>query len=179
VILVALVGCGGNGDESGAANGTYPLVTPTQPKYQPPVTTPGGAVVQRPVPPTEHEVTPSPTCERMMATFHDGSTPTRRPIVVPPEPGLRAVALTKRKVRLEWSFQSLPDDCRPTRVALSVVANSDADATPTTVDAEVNGKQGTKEITYPDFLPPPDVALASAYTREGYRSRTVSVLISR
>jgi hypothetical protein len=180
-LLVALLaGCGGsNGESAGSEADEYPLVTQPLPKYAPPVTTPEGAIIHRPLPPTVKQVAPSASCERMMATFHDGSKPTRRPIIVPPAPGLRAAAVSTRTVRLAWSFATLPDDCRPEFVLLSVVAQADLKATPTNKDVPVNGKSGVAEITYPDFLDPPDVAHASAVTREGVRSRTVTVLIRR
>jgi hypothetical protein len=114
-----------------------------------------------------------------MATFHDGRVPARQPIVVPPAPGLRAVALSDREIRIEWSFRNLPEECRPAAVRLSVVANDDVGATPTNTEVEVDGLAGVTEVTYPDFLPPPDVAMASAFMGDGRRSRTVRVLISR
>ncbi|MDQ3857908.1 MAG: hypothetical protein M3327_05595 [Actinomycetota bacterium] len=115
----------------------------------------------------------------MVATFHDGSQPARRPVVIPPAPGLQAAAITKRTTRLEWSFRDLPADCRPVAVLVSVRNGSDASATPTTKQAGVDDAKASTEITYPDFLPPPDVAIASAYSRQGRSSRTVSVLIRR
>jgi hypothetical protein len=114
-----------------------------------------------------------------MATFHDGSRPTRRPIVVPPAPGLRANAVTEHRTRLEWSFRDLPDACRPTAIRLSVVAGRHPGATPTSQEVAIRAVTGSTEVTYPDFLPAPDVARASAYSRDGHRSRTVSVLIRR
>jgi hypothetical protein len=146
---------------------------------QKPVTSPSGAVVQLPALPTSYAVSPSPTCEREIATFHDGSQPTRRPVVIPPAPGLRARALTKRTTRLEWSFRGLPDHCRPVQILLSVVAGRDTRATPTTVAVPIHGLAGSHEITYAELLPRPDVARASAFSRDGHRSRTVSVLILR
>jgi hypothetical protein len=112
-----------------------------------------------------------------MATFHDGSQPTRRPVVIAPAPGLRAVAVTEHTTRLEWSFRNLPDDCRPVELLVSVVASGHSP--PTTERLKIAGVKGSAKLTYPDFLPAPDVALASSYSREGHRSRTVSVLIRR
>jgi hypothetical protein len=130
------------------------------------------------VKPSLGEIAPSPSCERVIGTFHDGRVPAKRPIVIPPAPGLRAFALSDREIRVEWSFRTLPEDCRPAAVRLSVIANDDVRATPTNKEVEVDSTAGATEITYPDFLPPPDVAMASAYTRNGRRSRTVRVLIS-
>lgn len=169
LVLLGVTGCGGStGPDRAEA-----------PATQPPVTTPDGSVVRRPSLPTSYEADPSPSCERAIATFHDGSQPTKRPVVIPPAPGLRAVAVTEHTTRLEWSFRELPDDCRPVELLVSVVAAGDPSATPTTQSVRITGVAGTTEIVYPDFLPPPDVAHASAYSREGHRSRTVSVLVRR
>jgi hypothetical protein len=173
-------GCGA-GEESlpGAEGGAYPLVTDTQAQYQPAVTTESGAVVRLPVKPSEHEISASPNCERMMATFHDGSTPTKRPIVVPPRPGLRAKAISSNEVELAWSFEGLSSDCRPTQLLLSVTASEHVGATPTTRTIDVTTASGTTPIVYPDFLPPPDVAMASSLSADGHRSRLARVLVSR
>jgi hypothetical protein len=174
---VALVGCGDAEHSSPARDGDYPLVAEDLPRFQPAVTEASGAVVRRPVKPSEYEATPSATCERILATFHDGSKPTRRPIVIPPRPGLRARAISLREVELAWSFSELPRDCRPTKLLLSIVANDAPSATPTNLGVDVDAASGTARIEYPDFLPPPDVAMASAYTRAGHRSRLAQVLI--
>jgi hypothetical protein len=172
-------GCGGADRASESAPGGYPLVRETAAAHQPPVTTPGGAVVRRPVKPSAHTAVPSQACERVMATFHDGRRPFRRPIVIPPRPGLRAVAVSQREVEVEWSFRSLPEACRPAAVVVSVIANDDVRATPTNREVAVTARTGTTRIAYPDFLSAPDVAMASAVMRNGRSSRTARVLISR
>lgn len=179
MLLAAACGGPGEGASAPAAATTYPLVTETGPGHQPAVTTADGAVVSLPALPAVYEVAPSPSCERVLATFHDGSNPARRPIVVPPAPGLRAQAISERTVRIEWWFESLPEDCRPQFLLLSIRAGKDVGATPTTKQFPATGPRGSAEITYPDFLPPPDIALASALTDQGRRSRTVTVLVSR
>jgi hypothetical protein len=62
---------------------------------------------------------------------------------------------------------------------VSIVANDDTGATPTTVTVPYTGQTGTTTLEYPEFLPPPDVALASAVMSRGERSRTAKVLIRR
>jgi hypothetical protein len=176
-LALGLTGCGSS--SSARSSEDYPLVEQTPPKWQPPVKMPGGSVVRLPALPTVYETDPSPTCERQLATFHDGSRPTRRPVVIPPRVGLQALAITKRTTRLEWSFRALPADCRPVTVLVSVRNGSDPRATPTTKQVPVHGLTGSTDISYPEFLPPPDVAIASAYTLGGRRSRTVSVLTRR
>lgn len=176
LFAVLAVGCGDSGSDAGDA-GDYPVVEDPPAEHQPPVTTPNGAVVTLPALPTVHEVEPSPSCESAYATYRDGS---QRRIVIPPRPGLRAVAVTEHTTRLEWSFQQLPDDCSPVWLLLAVVAGTDVNATPTVErDVEVSGLSGSMEVTYPDFLPAPDVARAAAYLADGRSSRTASVLIER
>jgi hypothetical protein len=175
VCALALTGCGASESRPEAeSGGEYPLVTPEETQYQPPVTSPNGSVSQSPVVPTEQEQEPSPTCERMLATYHDGSKPTKRPVIVPPVPGLRAHAVTPRRIRLEWWFDALPADCRPMSVLLSVTTTG---STPTNASAKVTATSGSTEIEYPDFLPVPETAIASSFTRDGHRSRTVKVAI--
>jgi hypothetical protein len=170
-------GCGGRADEPAApAAAEYPLVTATRPAYQPAITTPGGGSVRYAAVPAEPEAEPSPTCERVQATFHDGSRPVRRPIVVPPAPGLRARAVAPRRTRLEWWFDELPRDCRPSGVLFSVTTTG---GTPTNLLVAVTAAKGSAIIEYPDFLPVPETALASAHTVTGRRSRTVRVAIDR
>jgi hypothetical protein len=176
-VVLALAGCGGSSSARNSED--YPLVEQTPPKWQPPVRMPNGSVVRLPALPTVYETEPSTTCERELATFHDGSRPTRRPVVIPPRVGLLALAITKRTTRLEWSFRALPVDCRPLAVLVSVRSGSDPRATPTTKRLPVRGLTGSTEMSYPAFLAPPDVASASAYSRDGRRGRTVSVLIRR
>jgi hypothetical protein len=73
----------------------------------------------------------------------------------------------------------MPNDCRPLSMLVSIVANDATLATPTTVTVPYSGETGTTIVEYPDFLPPPDVALTSAVTPRGERSRTAKVLIRR
>jgi hypothetical protein len=157
-LAVAVTACGGPAGPANAEH--YPFVDASSPAT-----------------PTGYETDPSPSCERAMATFHDGSEPAKRPVVIAPAPGLRAVAVTEHTIRLEWSFHDLPDDCRPVQLLVSVVARGQSP--PTTERLKIDGVAGSAELTYPDFLSAPDVALASAYSREGHRSRTVAVLIRR
>jgi hypothetical protein len=127
LLLVAVTGCGDDSTSTGSPE-EYPMVESPPPEHQPPVTMPNGAVVTLPALPTVYETDPSPTCERELVSYPEGI----RPVAVPPAPGLRAVAVTTRTTRIEWSFQELPDDCRPIELLLSVVAGTDPGATPTT-----------------------------------------------
>lgn len=172
--LLLASACGGSkiADE---AQGEYPVVTDPPPVYGETVTEPSGAVSSRPVKPEEHETEPSPTCERQPYRSASGEGL----IVVPPRPGLSAKAVSARVVELSWWFEDVPSDCRPAQMLVSIVANDASGATPTTVTVPYTGSTGAATLRYPDFLPPPDVALASAVMARGPRSRTAKVLIQR
>jgi hypothetical protein len=173
LLVVLFAGCGSS---SGDDASKYPQVTSPPAEHQPPVTTPSGAVVTLPALPKVYEVEPSPTCERSEVIEQDGS---RRPVAIPPAPGLRATALAKHTTRLEWWFDEVPDDCRPSEMLVSVVAGTSVNATPWTEHVDFTGATGNADLKYPEFLPVPDVARASAVLRDGRRSRVVSVLIRR
>ena len=179
VVLAAVSAAGCGGATGPGRSDEYPLVEEAPPKRQPPITTANGAIVQLPALPTTYTVSPSPTCERTAVTVHGGDEPASASVVIPPRPGLKATALTTRTTRIDWSFRDLPADCRPVAVSVAVRNGSDPAATPTTKEVDVDGLSGRTEITYPDFLPPPDVAMVSAYSEDGHRSRAASVLIRR
>jgi len=170
----SVLGFGGRGADAGSG---YPTVTVDPPEYGPPVTEPSGAVVQRPVKPTAYVSAPSRSCEWVGYASRPGS-----PVHIslsPPAPGLRASAATKSSVVLTFWFRTLPKACRPVSLLVSIAANDDARAMPVTETVALRGKSGSAKLTYPSFLPPPDVAIASALTKAGARSRVVKVLIRR
>jgi hypothetical protein len=171
VLVLALSACAGSSEPESADE--YPLVEQEKVEVRETVTTEGGGMASLLELPTSTEAEPSPTCERM-AVAGGGRT-----IVVPPAPGLKAVAVTERTIRLEWSFEQLPEDCRPVTLLLAVNADSSATATPTVEELEIDGTSGSFELTYPDFLAPPDVARAAVYSEQGMSSRTTRVLIER
>jgi hypothetical protein len=171
VLLLAACGASQQGAEEG--DDLYPVVTDPLPEYGETVTEASGAMVSRPVKPTEYETEPSPSCERQpyKSTSGDGL------IIVPPRPGLTAQAVSARSVEVSWWFEEVPDDCRPVSMLVSIVANDATGATPTTVTVTYSGETGRTTVDYPEFLPPPDVALTSAVMARGERSRTARVLI--
>jgi hypothetical protein len=172
--LVFLAACGASERGPEAGDDVYPVVTDSPPEHGETVTV-GGATVSKPVKPSEYETEPSPTCERQPYKSASGDGL----LVVPPRPGLSAKAVSARSVEVSWWFDEVPDDCRPVSLLVSIVANDDPLATPTTVTVPYNGGTGTTTIEYPQSLPPPDVALTSAVMARGARSRTAKVLISR
>jgi hypothetical protein len=174
-LVLLLAGCGDPNRGAGPGEHRYPVVTDPPPQYNEPVTEASGAVVSRPVKPTEHETEPSPSCERQPYKSASGGGL----IVVPPRPGLTAKAVSTRSVEVSWRFENIPGDCRPVSMLVSIVANDASGATPTTVEVPFTGQNGSTVLEYPEFLPPPDVALASAVMSRGERSRTAKVLIRR
>ena len=112
----------------------------------------------------------------MIATFHDGSLPTKRPILVPPSPGLEAHAISAHVVEFKWSFRSLPAKCRPASILLSVLNQSPY--TPTTQQVRVRATRGTHRIRVADFIPMGREAAASALGTRGQRSKVVHVPIA-
>ena len=174
-LVLLLAGCGGSSEGAGAGDDRYPVVTDPPPQHSEPVTEASGAVVSRPVKPTEYETEPSPSCERQPYKSASGGGL----LVVPPRPGLTAEAVSTRSVELSWRFEDVPSDCRPVAMLVSIVANDASGATPTSVTVPFTGQTGSTVVEYPEFLPPPDVALASAVMARGERSRTAKVLIRR
>ena len=162
-------------DGGGEAGGGYPVVTDPPPAHGETVTEPSGATSSRPLKPTAYDARPSASCERRPYRSASGDGL----LVVPPRPGLTAIAVSARTVELSWRFEEVPSDCRPSGLLVSVVANDAPGATPTTVSVPYTGRTGATTVDYPGFLPPPDVALASAVTEGGARSRTARVLIRR
>lgn len=150
------VGCGASREPGGDA-GDYPVVTdPRDVRSDPP-----------------EELKSGETCERQPQ--FDG-----RMVVVPPPPGLEAHAITDRQVRVVWSFQTTPPaDCRLKEMLISLDETENLNAVPVSERIDIEGTKGTLELTYPDFLPPPNIVLASAWSKQGHRSRTVAVKIRR
>jgi hypothetical protein len=139
-----------------------------------------GAETTKPQKPSVYSVAPGKSCRRVVAVVHGGPQNGKRiTLLSPPRPGLRAVAVSARRIRLEWSFASRPRACRPVYLLGSVIANDFHLATPTNRQLKLASTSGSLEITYPDFLPPPDVAMASSYTAKGLRSSLARVLIER
>ena len=166
--LLVLAACGGSGGPGGSGGAEYPVVTDPPVEHGETITGPSGAETSKPLKPKILVAEPSQTCERRSLK----GSPTQDFLVVPPRPGLKARAISERTIELTWWFEEVPDDCRPATMLLSIVANDAPGATPTTVPAAFTGANGAARITYPDFLPPPDVALASAVTLTGRRSGT-------
>lgn len=176
IAVAVLLGAACAGPDSPAgADARYPVVTDPPPARGETITEPSGATSSRPLKPEGYETAPSPTCERQPYKSGSGGGL----IVVPPRPGLEARAVSVRTVELKWWFEDVPGDCRPETMLLSIVANDAPSATPTTVTVPFSGRTGSATVSYPDFLPPPDVALASAVMARGERSRTARVLVRR
>ena len=131
--------------------------------------------------PKVYRVAPDARCRTTVATIHHppGQTgPNRKRISIPPAPGLKATALSNSSVRIDWSLSRTPKPCRTRSVFLSI--GRYADWLPNSVSVDTHGSlTGSKRLTWYAPSKPPDVALASAVTRDGRRSHVVGVLIDR
>jgi hypothetical protein len=174
-VVLLLAACGASQRGAEAAADSYPVVTDPPVERGKTVTEASGAIVSKPVKPTEYETEPSPSCERSPYKSASGGGL----IIVPPRPGLSARAVSARSVEVTWWFEEVPQDCQPASMLVAIVANDAAGATPTTVTVPFTGQTGTATIEYPEFLPLPDVALASSVMAAGQRSRTARILIRR
>jgi hypothetical protein len=171
VAALILSGCGGSST-------AYPTVVVPPPKDLPPITTANGAVVWLPVPPRVYSTRPAASCE-WVAYQPTRNKPPGGASLSPPAPGLKAVALSRRTVRIEYSFRTLPADCRPSFVTVGIVASRSAVATPWVEHFRIHGLSGTGTLTSSPYYPPPDVATATADMSNGLSSRPVKVLIRR
>ena len=171
--VVAVGGCGGSSGSS-----SYPTVVVEPPKYGPAVTTANGAIVREPLPPGNYAAVPSPSCEWVSYKSSPQGAPGKA-FLSPPAPGLRAKAISARTIRIDYSFTSLPGDCKPSYITLGILASGSSLATPRVEHFPIHGMSGEATLAYASFLPRPDVALASADMSNGLTSRTVKVLIRR
>jgi hypothetical protein len=152
--LMTLTACGGASQEGAPASRSaedYPIVTEA-----PVAHTADG----NPVPPDSYSAEPSASCERH--PFKSAAGPGYS--VAPPRPGLTAKALNERLVEVRWSFRSLPSDCRPTLVEVSIVTTY-AGSGAIGKFVPVKGLTGSARLRSYDFLPPPNVALARSYAK--------------
>jgi len=175
LLCLPFAACGAD-DEPAARDlaDKYPRVTDPPPRTGTVThTSSSGAIEIKPPKPTTHGTKSSATCERRPYAAEN------RTYIPPPKPGLVAHALSEREIELRWSFSERPHDCAPTMVLLSVNANDASGATPKNAQVPVDADRGVARIAYYEFLPPPDVALATAYTRDGKPSRVTRVLIRR
>jgi hypothetical protein len=137
--------------------------------------------------PSVYAVAPQADCRSVLAYVHypPGKTgPARKRIPVPAPPGLKATALSKKTIRLEWSLKRAPSTCRAAGLLLSIghyPQGSGDEWLPRTALVETHGRlTGSTRVAWSsptDKLA--DVALASAVMRSGARSSTVRVLIHR
>jgi hypothetical protein len=131
-----------------------------------------GGTEQAPPRPTVYRVAPKMSCQRITVYTANG----KRIALAPPSPGLTAKALSPRRIRLHWWFTKLPEACRPMALALGIEAYKRG--LPVVVHTPRRGLSGYRVLRYYDFYKPPDVALASSYTRpDGLRSTVGMILV--
>jgi hypothetical protein len=136
--------------------------------------------------PSVYTVAPRAGCRSVLAYVHypPGKTgPAQKRIPVPAPPGLKASALSKKTIRLDWSLKRAPSTCRAAGLALSIghyPQRSSDEWLPRTVFVEHGRLSGSTQIPWFSSTGQlADVALASAVMRSGGRSGTVRVLIHR
>jgi hypothetical protein len=132
--------------------------------------------VVTPAAPTESVVAPQTDCQREMGDARQGGKVVRKVFIVPPAPGLEAQRDGPRTVRAIITFKSLPERCKPAVVLVTLDVNSDG-APGVTRHFRVRSETMRLRLPTPDGLPRPDAVHASAYTKRGLRSDTVSVLV--
>jgi len=131
-----------------------------------------GGTEQAPPRPTVYRVAPQTSCQRITVYTPNG----KRIALAPPSPGLTAMALSPRRIRLHWWFTKLPAACRPMALALGIEAYKRG--LPVVAHIPRRGLSGYRVLRYYDFYKPPDVALASSYTSpDGLRSTVVTILV--
>jgi hypothetical protein len=143
---------------------------PTEERDTRTITTPSGAIIITPPRPKATEIRPGKSCVQVR-------TSARRRVVVPPHPGLRAERSGPTEVTVRYRFPALPPRCRP--VALLITLDVNDDGRPGTTSRFQARREGVITVGVPTWLrdPPPDVARMSAFSRDGLRSDTGSVLI--
>jgi hypothetical protein len=135
------------------------------------------ATRQRPTKPTVYVVAPARQCEKIAVRTVDGERVTR---LAPPAPGIRAVAIAPRRIRVSWVFAASPSACRPAFITLGIAPYGAARATPRIAHKRVSALKGAVTLNYPSFLPQPDVAWGSAISEpRHYSSKPQLVLIRR
>lgn len=138
---------------------------------------PQSATGQAPKRPTVYVVAPERQCEKITVYTSSGKKTTR---LAPPAPGLRAVGQSPRRIRVFWRFATFPRACRPAIITLGITRYGAARATPEIARKRVDALKGSAILSYRPFLPPPDIAFASAITaKRHYSSRDRSVLIRK
>jgi hypothetical protein len=126
--------------------------------------------------PKMYAVSPERHCERVRVYTDKGI----REELAPPAPGLTAVALARRKVRITWTLSDAPSACRQASIFVGIVRFGRA-APFTRQVTDTHRSKGSIVMSYCACLPAPDVALASTYGKRplSLSSRTVEILIRR
>lgn len=194
--LVLAAGCGGD-DEPSGSNGQRPdretssrtstshgeekspaRASRREPAPQTPVdpgprtiTGPGGVpTIIRPELPSARVAHPSAGC------IHRRRSGGLSPLVLPPQPGLRARRLQGGSILVSYELPAATTRCRVFRLRLTLYS-SGADGGSQTRLRPISGRTGEYRLNASSFAQPPDVARASTVMRNGIRSPVASVLI--
>lgn len=132
---------------------------------------------QRPPRPTVYVVAPEQQCEKITVHTVDGERVTR---LAPPAPGIRAVALAPRRIRVSWRFATFPPACRPTIITLGITRYGADGALPEIARKRVSSLQGAATLSYRSSYPQPDIAFAESIGGpRHYSGQTQLVLIRK
>lgn len=134
------------------------------------------ATRQRPPKPTVYVAAPERQCKKITVRTADGERATR---LAPPAPGISAVALAPRRIQVSWRFAASPAACRPAIITLGIAPYGAARATPRIATKRVSALKGAVTLTYPSFLPQPDVAWASAIGEPRHYSNDTQLVLIR
>jgi hypothetical protein len=128
-------------------------------------------------PPTEYEVEPGTTCERILTADQSALT-----LIIPPPPGVTAriedkpfklgSATFDGSVVVKWSLGTVHGDCPPSELILSYPT-----VTAFTIHEPVHSKSGVTRMPLLDVGPRPTLLRATAVSVDGHHSRQVAVLL--
>lgn len=137
-----------------------------------PVRTPGGGLAYLPQKPTASEAAPSQGCvDSEGAESTDANAR-------PPRPGIRAIRLDGRRLRVSVWFRDVPARCTPDRIRITVDVNDDP-AVPAGFLYPIDDVAEPFVVTLPERVRDADVISASSIsTRGGSFTDSPRVLIS-
>ena len=127
-----------------------------------------GSVVLLPNQPREATTTPSPGCVTRRAA--------RGSVSLPPQPGIRARRVGRRRVEVLYVFSSTPASCQPVSLALTTDSTRDSLGGDSTT-VRVAGKTGQVTLRLPRRMRNADVVRATAMTKRGLPSESAAFQI--
>jgi hypothetical protein len=136
--------------------------SPSQPK---PITLPNGDVYTPPAVPSSTRATPGDRCVPF------APAPPR-----PPSPGVREARIVNGTLMLAYYFDSLPAECRPTHISVSVDDSHDPLAGNGDT-FQITGRNGVVRLPVPERLVSADIATVLVISSDGIQSDAAQVRI--